>query len=116
MSSYILWLVIHNFSCIGGFYNIGLRKSRWYCVYILIQITNTIILYLNKDKDSYKDDYGEDVIKIHKELKESIDKANKNYKVYFRTPECKVYEGCNVHIATEEGSGEKVIMVDLKEK
>ena len=37
MSSYILWLVIHNFSCIGGFYNIGLRKSRWYCVYILIQ-------------------------------------------------------------------------------
>ena len=83
----------------------------------IIQITNTIILYLNKDKgNSYKDDYGEDVIKIHKELKESIDKANKNYKVYFRTPECKVYEGCNVHIATKEGSDEKVIIVDLKEK
>ena len=84
----------------------------------IIQIANTITLYLNKDKGkvSYKDDYSEDVIEIHKELKESIDKANKNYKVYFRTPECKIYEGCNIHIATEEGSGEKVIMVDLKEK
>ena len=82
----------------------------------IIQIANTIILYLNRDKYSYKDDYSEDVIEIHRELKESINKANKNYKVYFRTPECKVYEGCNVHIATREGSGEKVIIVDLKEK
>lgn len=84
----------------------------------IIQIANTIILYLNKDKGkgSYKDDYSEDVIEIHKELKKSIDKANKNYKVYFRTPECKVYEGCNIHIATKEGSEEKVIIVDLKEK
>lgn len=82
----------------------------------IIQIANTIILYLNKDKDSYKDDYSDDVIEIHKELKESIDKANKNYKVYFRTPECKVYEECNIHIATEKESGEKVIIVDLKEK
>ena len=82
----------------------------------IISIANSIILYLNKDKDSYKDDYSEDVIEIHKKLKESIDKANKNYKVCFRTPECKVYEGCNVHIATKEGSDEKVIIVDLKEK
>lgn len=83
----------------------------------IISIANSIIIYLNKDKDnSYKDDYSEDVIEIHKELKESINKANKNYKVYFRTPECKVYEGCNVHIATREGSEEKVIIVDLKEK
>ena len=84
----------------------------------IIQIANSIILYLNKDKGkvSYKDDYSEDVIEIHKKLKESIDKANKNYKVYFRTPECKIYEGCNIHIATEKESGEKVIMVDLKEK
>ena len=82
----------------------------------IIQIANSIILYLNKYKDSYKDDYSDDVIEIHKELKESIDKANKNYKVYFRTPECKIYKGCNVHIATREGSEEKVIMVDLKEK
>ena len=82
----------------------------------IIQIANTIILYLNKDKGSYKDDYSDDVIEIHKELKESIDKANKNYKVYFRTPECKVYERCNIHIATKEGSEEKVNIVDLKEK
>ena len=81
----------------------------------IISIANSIIHYLNKD-GRYSDDYSEDVIEIHKELKESIDKANKNYKVYFRTPECKIYEGCNIHIATEEGSGEKVIMVDLKEK
>lgn len=81
----------------------------------IISIANSIILYLNKD-GRYSDDFSEDVIEIHKKLKESIDKANKNYKVYFRTPECKVYEGCNIHIATVEGSGEKVIMVDLKEK
>ena len=81
----------------------------------IISIANSIIFYLNKD-GRYSDDYSEDVFKIHEELKESINKANKNYKVYFRTPECKVYEECNVHIATEEGSGEKVIMVDLKEK
>ena len=81
----------------------------------IISIANSIIHYLNKD-GRYSDDYSEDVIEIHKKLKESIDKANKNYKVYFRTPECKVYEGCNVHIATREGSEEKVIIVDLKEK
>ena len=81
----------------------------------IILIANSIIHYLNKD-GRYSDDYSEDVIEIHKKLKESIDKANKNYKVYFRTPECNVYEGCNIHIATEEGSEEKVIIVDLKEK
>ena len=85
----------------------------------IISIVNLIIsiIYhlINKD-GRYSDDYSEDVIEIHKELKESINKANKNYKVYFRTPECKVYEGCNVHIATREGSEEKVIIVDLKEK
>lgn len=81
----------------------------------IISIANSIIIYLNKD-GRYSDDFSEDVIEIHKKLKESIDEANKNYKVYFRTPECKIYEGCNIHIATEEGSGEKVIMVDLKEK
>lgn len=84
----------------------------------IISIANliiSIIHYLNKD-GRYSDDYSEDVIEIHKKLKESINKANKNYKVYFRTPECNVYEGCNVHIATKEGSDEKVIMVDLKEK
>ena len=82
----------------------------------IIQIANSIILYLNKDKGSYKADYSDDVIEIHKELKESIDKANKNYKVYLRTPECKFYERCTIHIATKEGSEEKVIIVDLKEK
>lgn len=80
----------------------------------IISIANSIIFYLNKD-GRYSDDYSEEVFKIHEELKKSIDKANKNYKVYFRTPECKVYEGCNVHIATKEGSDEKVIIVDLKE-
>ena len=81
----------------------------------IILIANSIIHYLNKD-GQYSDDYSEDVIEIHKKLKESIDKASKNYKVYFRIPECKVYERCNIHIATKEGSDEKVIIVDLKEK
>ena len=78
----------------------------------IISIANLILFCLNKNS-CYSDDYSEDVIEIHKELKESIDKASKNYKVYFRTPECKVYEECNVHIATREGSEEKVIIVDL---
>lgn len=82
----------------------------------IVNLIISIIYYLINKDGRYSDDYSEDVIEIHKKLKESIDKANKNYKVYFRTPECKIYEGCNIHIATVEGSGEEVIMVDLKEK
>lgn len=50
----------------------------------IISIANSIILYLNKDKYNYSDDYSEDVIEIHKELKESINKANKKIQSLFQ--------------------------------
>lgn len=62
----------------------------------------------------FKLKYGyKETIRDYKEgIEKSITEAkSKGHKIYFRTPDCKVYSDTHLHIALEENK--EVIMIDL---
>ena len=50
---------------------------------------------------------------IKENIIDNLDEADElGYEIIFRTPECKAYKNCHLHVAKTE-NGKEVIMVDL---
>ena len=50
---------------------------------------------------------------IKENIIDNLDEADElGYEIIFRTPECKAYKNCHLHVAKTE-NGKEVIMIDL---
>ena len=51
---------------------------------------------------------------IKENIIDNLNEADElGYEIIFRTPECKAYKNCHLHVAKTE-NGKEVIMIDLK--
>lgn len=78
------------------------------CILLVILVLSTLFCFLSycfKNKDTFTIwDYKYDI-------DTTLSETKAEYKIMFRTPECKAYENYNIHIAKQ--GDEEVIVIDL---